>query len=238
MSDIRDHLSEIIRDHADFTVSVLALVILALCAVTWLWARQTRVLSRQLARERAAQRAMLPAPSAAVVATVPSTNGHREVQREGRPVYSVATREEAVVPAVPAAPVAQDSLGWVLPAAAAGEVVAVAAPDPPAPLEDDQSAEPETWAPLSEPPPPEPARPELEAGASATPAAWALPVAAAAPALAWSPPAPSPAPESPDTTVPTSEPTPDPLLVEDDENVAPGWSLRTLGGPTPSASTD
>ncbi|HEY6380147.1 MAG TPA: hypothetical protein VI316_13305 [Candidatus Dormibacteraeota bacterium] len=235
MSEFRDRLSDTIRDHADFTVSLLALVILTLCAVTWLWARQTRLLRRQLARERAAQRAMLPAPSAAVMAAVASTNGHREVQREGRPVYSVA-REEAPTPAA-AAPVAQDSLGWVLPAAA-GAVVAAAAADPPAPLEDVQSEEPGAWAPLSEPAPPEAARPELEAAASAAPAAWALP-ATAAPALAWSPPAPASTsePEPPRATFGAGETEPDPLLVEDDENASMGWSLRTPGSPTSSSST-
>lgn len=127
MSDIRDRLNEFVRDHADFTMAVLALTVLALCAVVWLWGRQTRQLRLLLAQERNANRAVLPAPSEAVMAVVASgaagrdlddapQPGNREVERSGRAMYSVAHRPEQ--PVEPTEPLVRDSLGWTVPPAA------------------------------------------------------------------------------------------------------------------------
>ncbi len=116
MSDIRDRMSEFVRSHPDEVALLLALVVLALAAVTWLWARQTASLRKELTALRAANRAMLPEPDTTDFDSASSAGGNRAVAVGGRQVYAVAKREEQ--PVVEDLPVAQDSLGWMLPAEA------------------------------------------------------------------------------------------------------------------------
>jgi CheY-like chemotaxis protein len=181
MSDFRDRLNDFVRDHGDFTMAALALTILVLCAVTWLWGRQTKHLRRQLATERAANRAVLPGPSDAVMAVVATQAagreleraadaGNREVERSGRAVYSVARRPESAGEV--AQPVAQDSLGWTLPPGAVGVAAEASSPNPAVELDDARDAAPDREPPDSDPP----ARHEATSADADT---WILPASTA-----------------------------------------------------------
>jgi CheY-like chemotaxis protein len=186
MSDIRQRLSDFVRDNPDAVVvafAVIFLVMITLAVLNFLWARRDAVWREQLTEARLAARGFIH-PTASPLTADPDDPAL--VERNGRTVYSVAGRQGESDPAAPPIqpeparqPAAQAPAHWQTqiaprPATAAAwalgepEVTEPAAPAPIAPI-----AWPEAEATANQAAEPAPA--PIAAPPVTSPAVWSHP---------------------------------------------------------------